>query len=887
MAKEEKKMVTLTIDGVQASVPAGTMIVEAAARAGIKIPTLCNNKRLAPYGACRMCVVQQKGRRGFLMACFNPVRNGMEILTSTPEIIKARRIQLQLILISHPLDCPVCDAGGWCDLQSLVYEYGVADNPFKGEKTDLPVDHVSSFIERYPNRCILCGMCVRICDEVVGASELSFVNRGVKTRITTDLDRPLNCEFCGQCVSVCPVGALNDRIFLHKGRVWDLKDTRTVCAYCGVGCTLLVGTKDNKVMRVRADEDLGLNQGNLCVKGRFGWEYIHSPKRLTVPLIRKEGELVEATWEEALTLVARRLTEIRAEMGGAFLAGLASPRLTNEELYLFQKFCRGVLGTNHIDHAGGYSYAANLALRDSLGHAASTNSINEIRNADVILALRSDLSETHPVIKSEVVLAVKRRKAKLIIVNSRDIYLKKFSSLSLRVKPGSEVALVNGLMAVILKEGLAAEDFLQSRTEGLGALKKALGAVSPRKAEERTGVPAEDLAEAARLFAKAKTGVILISAGQNSGKEDPALARAAANLALLTGKIGKESCGVFVLGEKNNSQGALDMGVAPGLLPGYADWGDAAARSRFEKAWNLTLPDQEGMGALAILQGIEEGKIKGLYLAGENPVVTYPDSARTKQALSALDFLVVQDCFLTDSASLAHVVLPAVTFAEKEGTFTNVDRRVQRVRPALWPLGEARPDLTIFHGLAQEMGADLGPATAQEVNDEIRSLVPLYAGITYARLDASDYPTGILWPCPSADHPGTPALYEKEFPRGKARLIFTEYEEPAGETDFPFILATGPTMFHSGSLSLLSPGLARLQGEGFVLVHPNDAKNLGLTEGQRVALESRRGKVAVKVSVSHKTAPGILFVPGHFAENGGNRLTGWDLKTPRVKLEKR
>ena len=886
MAKEEK-MVTLTIDGVQVSVPAGTMIVDAAAKAGIKIPTLCNNKRLVPYGACRMCVVQQKGRRGFLMACFNPVRNGMEILTSTPEVIKARRTQLQLILTTHPLDCPVCDAGGRCDLQDLVYEYGVADNPFRGEKTDLPVDHVSPFIERYPNRCILCGMCVRICDEVVGASELSFVNRGIKTRITTDLDRPLNCEFCGQCISVCPVGALNDRIFLHKARVWDLKETPTVCAYCGVGCTLLVGTKDNQVMRVRADEDLGLNQGNLCVKGRFGWEYIHSPKRLVSPLIRKNGELVQATWEEALALVARRFKEIQTEMGGSALAGLASPRLTNEELYLFQKFCRGVLGTNHVDHAGGYSYAAHLALRNSLGYAASTNSVNEIRKADVILALRSDLSETHPVIKSEVVLATKRRKAKLIVVNSRDIYLKKFSALSLRVRPGSEVSLVNGLMAVILKEGLGQEAFIQTRTEGMEALKQALASISPQKVEAQTGVPAENLAEAARLFAKAGKGVILISVGQYSGKEDPALAQAAANLALLTGKIGSESCGIFILGEKNNAQGALDMGVAPGLLPGYADLRDPAARSRFEKAWNLTLPDQEGMGALAILQGLEEGRIKGLYLAGENPAVTYPDSERTKKSLASLDLLVVQDCFLTETASLAHVVLPAVSFVEKEGTFTNVDRRVQRVRPALRPLGEARPDAWIFQNLAREMGAEFGPATAQEVNDEIRNLVPLYGGITYARLDSSDYPAGIQWPCPSADHPGTPVLYEKEFPRGKARLVFTKYEGETGKMDSSFFLATGPTMFHSGSLSVRSPGLARLQGDGFVLVHPADAKNLGLDEGQNVVLESPRGKVAVKVSISPKTAPGILFVPFHFADNGGNRLTGWDLETTRVRLEKR
>ncbi len=887
MANKEERMVTLTIDGVQVSVPPGTMIVEAAAKAGIKIPTLCNNKRLVPYGACRICVVQQKGRKGLTPACFNPVRNGMEILTNTPEVIKARQIQLQLILISHPLECPVCDAGGQCQLQDLVYEYGVADNPFKGEKADLPTDHVSPFVERNLNRCILCGMCVRICDEVVGANELSFVNRGIKTKVGTDFDRPMNCEFCGQCVSVCPVGALNDRIFLHKARVWDLKETNTVCAYCGVGCTLTVGTnkKTGRILRVRADEELGLNQGNLCVKGRFGWEYVPSPKRLTSPLIRKDGGLVEASWEEAIGLVARRFQEIKALASAKALAGLASSRLTNEELYLFQKLLRGVLGTNHIDHAGGYSYAAHLALRDSLGYAASTNSINEIRKADVIMALRSDLSETHPVIKSEVVLAVKRRKAKLIVVNTRNIHLNKFSALNLRVKPGSEVSLVNGMMQMIVREGLANEEFIQSRTEGIESLKRALESYTPEKVEAKTGVAAATLSEAARLYAKAKNGVILISTGQNSGKQDPALAQAAANLALLTGKIGKESCGVFVLGEKNNAQGALDMGITPGFLPGYGDIKDAGERSRFEKVWNLAIPNQPGMGGLAILQAIEERKIRGLYLAGENPLITYPDSGRTGKALSSLDFLVVQDCFLTETASLAHVVLPAVTFAEKEGTFTNVDRRVQRVRPALGPLGQAKSDLWIFQSLAKEMGVKFGASSAQAVNDEIRSLVPLYGGISYARLDSSENPAGLQWPCPSSNHPGTSILYGKDFPRGKGKFVPAEFEEEPGEADSSFALLTGPTMFHSGSLSTLSPGLARLQGESFVLVHSSDARNLGLADGQKVTLESRQGKITAKVSISGKAAPAVLFVPYHFG-NGGNQLTGWDLRMTRVKLQK-
>ena len=882
MAKEER-MVNLTIDGVPVSVPPGTMILGAAEKAGIKIPTLCQNKRLMPFGACRICVVQQKGRRGLIPACFNPVRNGMEILTHTPDVIKARRIQLQLLLISHPLECPVCDAGGQCQLQNLVYEYGVAENRFQGPKADLATDHVSPFIERNLNRCILCGMCVRIDDEVVGANELSFMNRGFKTKIGTDFDRPMNCEFCGQCVSVCPVGALNDRIFLHKARPWDLKETNTTCAYCGVGCTLTVGARDNRILRIRADEDLGINQGNLCVKGRYGWEYVHSRERLTSPLIKKNGSFVKASWEEALGLVARRFREIKAEKGGAALAGLCSSRLTNEELYLFQKSMRGLLGTNHIDHAGGYSYAGLLALRDSLGYAGSTNSINEIRKAEVIIALRSDLSETHPVIKSEVVLAVKRRRAKLIVVNSRNIYLNKFSAFNLLVKPGSEVALVNGLMQAILREGLAKEEFIQSRTEGIEGLKRSLEEYSPEKVEAATGVGANSLLEAARLFAKATRGVILISAGQASGKQDATLAVAASNLALLTGQVGQESCGIYILGEKNNAQGALDMGVTPGLLPGYADLRDAAERGRFEKAWKMSIPENPGMGALGILQAAEEGKIQGLYIAGENPAVSYPDAGRTKKALAAVDFLVVQDCFLTETAALAHVVLPAVTFAEKEGTFTNVERRVQRVRPALQPLGEARPDLWILQELSKAMGTPFGRTAAKSVMDEVRSLVSLYGGMEYTRLDKS---LGLQWPCPSADHPGTPILYEKDFPRGKARLIPAAFEPEGAEAEFPYFLITGPTLFHSGSLSTMSPGLLRLRGQSYVEVHPTDAAKLGLTNYQEVTLESRNGKVTVKAAISEKAAPGVLFVPYHFGPQGGNQLTGRDLKTVRVKIEK-
>ena len=881
MARQEDRLVTLTIDGIEVSVPAGTTILDAAAKAGIRIPTLCHDRRLFPYGACRVCVVQQKGRKNMIPACFNPVRNGMEILTRTPEVIEARRKQLQLILITHPLDCPVCDAGGQCELQNLVYEYGVAENPYRDKKADWPVDHVSPFIERNINRCILCGKCVRIDDEVIGANEISFLNRGFKTKIGTDFDRPMNCEFCGACISVCPVGALNDRLFLHKARPWDLQETETTCGYCGVGCTVLVGTRGGRILRVRSDSSRGTNDGILCVKGRFGWEYIHNPERLTSPLIRKEGKLVPASWSEALDQVVRNFTAIRTESGGSQLAGLCSPRLTNEELYLFQKLMRGALGTNHIDHAGGYSYAAHLAFHDSLGYAASTNSFQEIREADVVLALRCDLSQTHPVVKSEVVRAVKRNKAKLIVINSRNIHLNKFSALNLLVKPGSEVALINGMMQVILQEGLAQADWIAARTQGFESWKGSLSAFTPESVETLTGVSASSIVEAARLLAKASRAVILISTGQASAKQDRSLALSASNLALLTGHVGKKNSGVFLLGEKNNSQGALDMGVTPRFLPGYAELSDPAQRTRFAEAWQTPVPELPGMGALEILRAAGTGKIKGLYVVGENLVVTYPDSGQVQKSLAAVDFLVVQDCFLTETAAMAKVVLPSVTFVEKDGTFTNSERRVQRVRPVLQPLGQARPDFMIFYDLMKAWGVS-APASPQAVLEEISSLIELYSGIHVRRLDSG---AGLQWPCPSPDHPGTPFLYEKEFRWGAGKFQIVGYEEEGSSPEYPFVLVTGPMLFHSGTLSTRSPGLMKLRPDSFVEIHPRDAETLGLKDQQEVGVASSRGQIRVRVLISHKTAPGILFIPYHFGRNGGHRLTGQDLGITRVKLQ--
>ena len=894
-------MVTLTIDGIQVTVPRGTMILEAATRAGIRIPTLCNNKRLQPFGACRLCVVQQKGRSGLIPSCFNPVRDGMEILTNTPEILSARRIQLQLILISHPLDCPVCDAGGACALQDLVYEYGIVENPYQGSKNNEPIDHVSPFIERNTNRCILCGMCVRIDDEVVGANELSFMNRGDKVKIGTDFDRPMDCEFCGQCISVCPVGALNDRLFLHKARPWDLKETQTVCGYCSIGCSIVIGTRDNRIVRVRADEDLGSNEGNLCVKGRFGWEYIQSPERLTTPLIRKDGVLVPSSWEDALKLTARRFNDIRNS--GGQLAGLASSRLTNEEAYLFQKLLRGVLQTNNVDHAGGYTYAGHLALRESLGYAAATNSFREIRDAEVIVTLGPDVSESHPVVKYEIVQAVKRHKAKLIMVDGCASRLKKFASLHLRVKPGSELALVNGMIRTILDEGLSNEAFIRSSVEGFEALKESLSGYSPESIEAISGVDADSIRSAARLFAGANKAVILIPSGSASNSRIAVLTKAAANLALITGQIGKPGAGIMLLPEKNNAQGSVDMGLSPSLLPGCAEVRDRAARNRLAGLWGMPVPAEPGMGAATMLLAAEVGNLQGLYLVGENPLASFPDPEGTRRALSSVDFLVVQDCFLSETVAMAHVVLPAAVFAEKEGTFTSAERRVQRVHPIVLPPGAAKTDLWIFQALATAMGHSLVPsgwlpagglsggadgfgdspcAVPSDVMEEIRAAVPFYAGIDYRRLDTMPKSAGLQWPCMDAAHPGTPRLYETDFPEGKARLLAAEWKtEPVSEI-YPWVLVAGPVVFHSGTMSLRSPGLKQLHGDSWVEIHADDAARLGCREGQQLVLESPFGKVISRAVISDRVSPGLVFMPHHFGLS--NKLRGWDLEPTRVKI---
>ncbi len=726
-------------------------------------------------------------------------------------------------------------------------------------------------------------MCVRVCDEIQGQRELSFVNRGMLTEVSTDFARPLSCEFCGQCASICPVGAISSKWLVGTGREFELKKTDTTCSFCSLGCTLTLGEKDRKVVYVSSPPG-SPNEGNLCVKGRYGWPYVYSDRRLAKPLIRKDGELREVGWDEALKFVADRLNELKKSAGPASIGALGSERLTTEESYVFNRFVRTVLETPHLDHSGGFAYRALVdGLAPSFGYPATTNSIREIRKAKVMLLLGADLTETHPVAKNEVIVSTGRIRSEVIVVDSVRTKLTERPGQFLPVAPGMEVVVANAMLKWILDEGKFDKTALDLKVDGFDELAASLADYTLENAAELTGLAAEQISDATKKYAEAETAVIVMTAGMNRSGADVELARAAANLALVTGRYGKEACGVYVLGEKANFQGAVDMGLAPDLLPGFCRIDDEAARTKFEAAWGAPLPKEPGLDARQMLSKAAEGEIRGLYVVGENPLDTYPDRASVEQALGKLEFLVVHDMFMTPTAKMAHAVLPVASFAEKNGTFTSVDRRVQRLRPSS-KSNPAKSDLELFTALAAAMGkASMTYSGPEQVMSEIAELVDVYRGISYDRLGDN----GLAWPCIDPDDPGKTILYEGGFPGGKAHLVpAAPLPKPDGN-GLPFYLIPGILKFHSGSFSQWSSSLLDVCGESFAEMNAKDAKALGVKDAETVKITSGNGVSAqLKVKVSRRALAGTVVVPYHFASWKFNAFTSWDCPAVKVTVEK-
>jgi NADH-quinone oxidoreductase subunit G len=810
-------MVNLTIDEKQVTVPRDATIYDAAKACGVKIPILCHDKKLHPFGGCRMCLVEVEQMKGRLIpSCTTPATEGMIVKTQTEEIVKARKLVLELLLLKHPIDCPVCDAAGDCDLQNLTYEYKVNCNRFTDEKFDHAIDYDNPLIERDMNRCIHCGKCARICDEIVSYGAYTFINRGIEAKMGTEFDGPLNCEFCGSCVSVCPVGALNSRPFKFKARWWALNKTKSVCSYCGTGCQLTLGTKDGKVLTTIYDENQGFHNGQLCTRGRFGYQFINSDKRLTTPLVRKNGKLQPATWDEALELVTSRLKAGKSDP--ASIAALTTARLTNEELFLFEKLFRGTVGTDNIDHSAGYAHAAlTEGAKKSFGATASPSEIADIQKANLLLVVKTDAYETHPVVGFEINLGVKRKDVDLRIVSDKKGKLSRLPGAKTLVHaPGSEVALFNALSLSVIEQGLAAEG-----VAGVAELKSSLAGAD--KAAEGCGISAEEITALAKDFATAEKALILLPIGLGYPGHGSDLAVAAANLAILAGKIGKEGSGLLIMGEKNNSQGAADLGI---------------------------YPKGTGLAAQAILEGCALGNIKTLFIAGENPVVSYPNRAKVEKALDQVEFLVVSDLFLSETAQLADVVLPAASFAEKSGTFTSLGRRVQKVQKAIAPIALAKSDFEILNTINVALGGTKY-SCQNELFNEIAATVPAYKGLTQAGLGD----TGAILPVAVSAKLVSVAAKAITPVAGKLALV------------------TGSALYHSGTLSRFGEGPMYVCPDAYAELSAADAEALKIAEGDSVTVSSGTGSVSLKAKVGKRVPKGVVFAPYHFGEGSINTIT--------------
>ncbi len=901
-ARDSEHSVSLLIDGQPVCVPAGTSIMRAAGQSGCSIPKLCATDSLEPFGSCRLCLVEVEGRKGYPASCTTPVEAGMVVRTQTPKLAELRRNVMELYISDHPLDCLTCPTNGNCELQDMAGVVGLREvrYGFKGENhfECSQKDESNPYFSYDPAKCIVCNRCVRACEETQGTFALTISGRGFASRVSPGQDQPFmdsECVSCGACVNACPTATLTEKSVIQLGQAE--RSVTTTCAYCGVGCSFKAEVKGNQVVRMVPAKDGGANAGHACVKGRFAWGYATHADRITTPMIRPsvDAPWQKVSWEEALAYAAGEFRRIQAKYGRSAVGGITSSRCTNEETYLVQKLIRTAFGNNNVDTCARVCHSpTGYGLKQTLGESAGTQDFASVLKADVVMVIGANPTDGHPVFGSLLKRRI-REGARLIVVDPRAIDLVRSPHVAaahhLKLLPGTNVAMVNALAHVIVTEGLVDEPYVAERCEGpaFEAWREFVARPdnSPEAAEAITGVPAAEIRAAARLYATAGNGAIYYGLGVTEHSQGSTTVMGIANLAMATGNVGRPGVGVNPLRGQNNVQGSCDMGSFPHELPGYRHVSDATTRALFEDAWKVRIDPEPGLRIPNMFEAALDGSFKGIYIQGEDIVQSDPNTQHVEAAMAQMECVVVQDLFLNETAKWAHVFLPGSSFLEKDGTFTNAERRISRVRKVMPPLaGKADWETTL--ALAEALGYPMHYAHPSEIMDEIARLTPSFHGVSYDLLEKKG---SIQWPCNEAAPEGTPTMHVGAFIRGKGRFMLTPYVPTTEKVTrrFPLILTTGRILsqYNVGAQTRRTANVA-WHDEDRLEIHPVDAEDRGIREGDWVGIASRAGETVLRATVTERVQPGVVYTTFHFPESGANVITtdnsDWATNCPEYKV---
>jgi len=893
--------VTLTIDGQEVRVPAGTSVMRAASEADLNIPKLCATDSLEPFGSCRLCLVEIDGRRGYPASCTTPAENGMVVRTQSPKLQELRKGVMELYISDHPLDCLTCGANGDCELQDMAGVVGLrevrygydGDNHLNAAK-----DESNPYFSYDPSKCIVCNRCVRACEETQGTFALTISGRGFEARVSAGQDQSFmesECVSCGACVQACPTATLQEKSIIHLGQ--PEHSVVTTCAYCGVGCAFKAEMKGSEVVRMVPYKDGQANRGHSCVKGRFAWGYATHADRIMKPMIRSKitDPWQEVSWDEAINHAASEFRRLQDKYGRDSIGGITSSRCSNEETYLVQKLIRAAFGTNNVDTCARVCHSpTGYGLKQTLGESAGTQTFDSVMQADVVIVMGANPSAGHPVFASRLKRRL-RQGAKLIVIDPRQIELVSSphikASYHLQVRPGTNAAILTALAHVIVTEGLVDESYVAERcdTKSFNEWRAFVSREenSPEAMADITGVAADLVRGAARLYATGGNAAIYYGLGVTEHSQGSTSVMGIANLAMATGNVGREGVGVNPLRGQNNVQGSCDMGSFPHELPGYRHVSDATVRAQFEVAWGVTIQPEPGLRIPNMFEAALAGSFKGLYCQGEDIVQSDPNTQHVAAAMSAMECVVVQDLFLNETAKYAHVFLPGSSFLEKDGTFTNAERRISPVRKVMAPR-TGKADWEVTMALSNALGYPMHYTHPREIMAEIAALTPTFAGVSYEKLDALG---SIQWPCNEAAPSGTPIMHIDQFVRGKGKFMPTQYiaTDEKITRRFPLLLTTGRILsqYNVGAQTRRTPNVA-WHDEDVLEMHPHDAEERGVREGDWVGIASRAGETVLRATVTERVQPGVVYTTFHFPESGANVITtdnsDWATNCPEYKV---